>query len=914
MKVLKVYLLIFLCLRSLFSFAQQLTPPIQNYSTVDYDAASQNWDVGIGDRGIIYFANNQGLLSYDGQRWDLYPLQTGSIIRSVYPYKNRVYIGSYREFGYWSRDKKGKMFYTSLIPLLKKNDMGSEEFWEILSYKGAIYFRSFGTIYRYDGNEVEKVLEKVTNKMTVFKDRLLVAIGQDGLFFLNHDGSLDPLPNQEILKGKTIVDVLARDNSLLIGSRRALYEFDGDKVFLYPDAKLNEELRESEFNHIMQLSEDQIVIGTQKNGIISYHPGNGDYTFYNRNSGLQNNSILGMTQRGGKIWLGLDNGIDEVHLDSPIRFYLDETGELGAVYDVANYRGNLYLASNTGVYKLDNKGLSLIDGAQGHTWNLEELDGTLYSNHNTGTFKVVNGAFVPVESRTGSFQIIRNPLRPHDYFIGTYTGISEYNSVNNELERLPNINFPVKKIVFENASTIWAAHPYEGVYRISLPKNSEDTAQVRKLPNIEGKGNFKVGIFRLNNQIALLNKNRWYRYNAFKDTLEIFPELNSYVDHKLLNEDEGKFWFTNVKDNSLVYTDFKKEKVTISFQELNKRLVKGHENIIKLNDSIFYVTLNDGFAEVNLHKLLDSKKEEVISKPIILGVSDIEKNYDLSTTPSIPYKNSNNISIRAALPDSDASVLRYKLTGDDQQTGEVKNGILRFQNLKHGDYELKLFSVSPQNARSEMVSYDFEVQPPWYLSTFMKLVYLLLFLSIIALVYWFNRFKLNKHQWLLEQKFEKEHQERLNKLEKQRLMNEITLKRKELANSTMMAAKKNEVLMEIQGELNKDKDKFSNQFRVKHIMNKINNAIKNKDEWKVFETNFNELHEDFFKDLLAKYPKLSSKDLKLCSYLKMNLTSKEIAPLMGISVRGVEVHRYRLRKKMDLDKKENLTNFLIKNF
>lgn len=163
-------------------------------------------------------------------------------------------------------------------------------------------------------------------------------------------------------------------------------------------------------------------------------------------------------------------------------------------------------------------------------------------------------------------------------------------------------------------------------------------------------------------------------------------------------------------------------------------------------------------------------------------------------------------------------------------------------------------------------------------------------------------------------KYQKEHEERMNHLEKERLIQEINLKRKELANSTMMAARKNEVLMEIQGELNKDKNKFSNEYRLKHIMSKINRAIKDKDEWKVFETNFNELHEDFFKDLLDKYPNLSNKDLKLCSYLKMNLTSKEIAPLIGISVRGVEVHRYRLRKKMDLDSSENLTNFLISTF
>ena len=129
-----------------------------------------------------------------------------------------------------------------------------------------------------------------------------------------------------------------------------------------------------------------------------------------------------------------------------------------------------------------------------------------------------------------------------------------------------------------------------------------------------------------------------------------------------------------------------------------------------------------------------------------------------------------------------------------------------------------------------------------------------------------------------------------------------------------MAAKKNEVLMEIQGELTKGRGNLDGDYRMKQIMKRINRAINNRDDWKVFETNFNEVHEDFFKDLLEKYPELTNKDLKLCSYLKMNLSSKEIAPLLGISVRGVEVQRYRLRKKMGLDAKENLNNFLISRF
>src|SRR5690606_13186987 len=100
---------------------------------------------------------------------------------------------------------------------------------------------------------------------------------------------------------------------------------------------------------------------------------------------------------------------------------------------------------------------------------------------------------------------------------------------------------------------------------------------------------------------------------------------------------------------------------------------------------------------------------------------------------------------------------------------------------------------------------------------------------------------LRKHRRALEEKYEKEHRENLHKQEKKNLMEEITLKRKELANSTLVAAKKNEVLMEIQGELTRGRDNLNGDYRMKQIMKRINRAINNRDDWKVFETTFNEV-------------------------------------------------------------------------
>lgn len=74
---------------------------------------------------------------------------------------------------------------------------------------------------------------------------------------------------------------------------------------------------------------------------------------------------------------------------------------------------------------------------------------------------------------------------------------------------------------------------------------------------------------------------------------------------------------------------------------------------------------------------------------------------------------------------------------------------------------------------------------------------------------------------------------------------------------------------------------------------------------------FNELNRDFFIRLKDEYPSLTPKDLKLCAYLKMNLSTKEIATLLNVSVRGVEASRYRLRKKMDLSSDKNITELML---
>jgi DNA-binding CsgD family transcriptional regulator len=95
------------------------------------------------------------------------------------------------------------------------------------------------------------------------------------------------------------------------------------------------------------------------------------------------------------------------------------------------------------------------------------------------------------------------------------------------------------------------------------------------------------------------------------------------------------------------------------------------------------------------------------------------------------------------------------------------------------------------------------------------------------------------------------------------------------------------------------------------LIKKINKDIESENQWKVFETHFENVHEAFLKRLKNQYTELTPRELKLCAYLRRNISSKEIALLMNISTRGVEISRYRLRKKLNLDRSVNLTYFII---
>ncbi|MER3375128.1 MAG: Two component regulator three Y domain-containing protein [Allomuricauda sp.] len=871
--------------------------------------------MSVNTNGELFVANNKGLLHFNGEQWNLNKLPNNTIIRSVESVGDRIYTGSYEEFGYWKKNRLGELEYASLTHLIKDHEFTSEEFWEILPVNDKVLFRSFSSIYSYDGNKI-KVVDppQVISDFIEYNDRIIVAGGLSGLFELKND-ELVPLPNQELLQGKTVTDMVVFKDKLLVGTKLSgCYLFDGTRLQPWtPD--INEELKLHQLNKMLLLGKDEIGFGTIKNGMYLFNAGTQAYQILNRESGLQNNTVLSMLLFNDHLWLGLDNGIARAKLNNSIMYYTDYSGTLGMVYDMATYRDKLYLGSNTGVFYFEGNTLKFVDGSQGHVWDLTEIEGDLLCGHNTGTYKVEENGFKLLTSLSGGYEIIKVPDQNATYIQGTYNGLVKFRKHQNgewEITRIAGIDFPIKQLCFETPSILWVAHPYKGFYRIHLDDDYQQVEQTQRFNQEGAPSEYNVQVYNIKNQIVFSSEGKWYKYNPIEDRIVPFDEFSDYKNKELLFFDDSHFWFVDGEGRkSIIYTDLKKDSLMITDLPLRERLIPDSQQIIKMNDSTSYITLSDGFAKVNDSKLQSQSDQLALPVPDITVLKDQKSTYSVKDVIEIPYKNSQSIIIEVSCPEIIESRYYYELEGPKEYTQYADNGFINFQNLPHGEYSFKVSTAGMDNKISAPNVINFEISPPWYLSTISMIFYGICAVLVVIAVRAYNRRKFTRKQKELEEQMYKEQQERLATLEKEKLAKEIRLKQNELASTTLNIAKKNEMILELKNMLLMNKDKFSNSQRYRSFIKKLNNSIQDTEDWKRFEVNFKELHEDFFERLLKEYPSLTPKDLKLCAYLKMNLSSKEIAPLMAISIRGVEIHRYRLRKKLKMDSSENLSNFLI---
>ncbi|MBA4319492.1 MAG: histidine kinase, partial [Flavobacterium sp.] len=555
---------------------------------------------------------------------------------------------------------------------------------------------------------------------------------------------------------------------------------------------------------------------------------------------------------------------------------------------------------------------SMIPNSQGHAWNINKFGNKYLIGHNEGTFIYENNQFSKLNSINGGWNLIKSNIN-NSYLQATYIGVTIYNDSNDLSQKIAvkGLTKPIRYVAQNKKNEIWAADNYKGLYRILYNDAYENTLVENITQRSKMSNDYGVKIFEFRNEILFLIDNSWYTYNSISNRLvknELF-NANFKNTSDIVAIDESHFL---VLQNGILNQIYANENVffwnVIQEKYYRGKIINDNFKISK-SGSNYLLNLDDGFISLQL------KNENKQNANIKIEAFNNDK---LTQNKSkIEYNSELKINVVSGIFGSSKPNLFYKINNGNEFI-PVKAGIIILNNLDSGNHIVALYNYDGLKY-NKTSSFEFSVAKPWYFSFWMILLYLVTIGLVLYLYYKWNKIRyiqklelreeeLKYQKKVLEMELKAENEMNIQEYEKHILELEIQAKSSEVTGKSLSIAKQSEMIDNIQGILDNETDFNKLKSEIKKAI-KIN-AV-NKHQWETFETNLNQIHNKFIINLSKKYPNLTSKDINLCIYLKMNLSSKEIAPMMNISFRGVELHRYRLRKKLDLNQDENLSKFLL---
>lgn len=594
--------------------------------------------------------------------------------------------------------------------------------------------------------------------------------------------------------------------------------------------------------------------------------------------------------------------------------------------------------------------MDFVPGTGGQIWSLREYDNKMFCCSDNGIFIADDKRIEHLDGLKGVWDIVKLAGHEDVLLAGTYSGLyllvrkGTHWRVECRIQGFPR---SCKDMLPEKltANTLWIANKENGVSRVTL---SEDLRQVKKFKDYNSNA-FPLGydacLSEVDGEIVVTSHHGLWSYDQTRDCLERFTRLENLLDGKVytyLKADSLRnIWY--VADGRLKvlrYDTAEKKYYRIEHETfLRESLIENFEDVYFCNQGQIVAGTEEGFSLIRLDNQPPYRSPFTlqIRKVYMTGQRDslvYGRSYSYDDSPVIiPYAyNSLRIEYSANNYSKMQTVLySYKLSNGSEE-GEwseySENTKKEFTGLHEGKYIFSVKLFTDKDTAPIVTSFAFEVLPPWYRTWWSYLAYSIAL--VLLLYYMYYRIAASRKHLLMQKELELYRQKqafeevsdlkdkKIDSLKEANLQAELQHKSEELVCTTLNIVRKNEMLMDIKKEVLGishavgEENLVALRRKTLRLLGQIETNIEHDGDLQAFQTTFDSVHHNFFSRLEEAYPELSNKEKLLCAYIKMNLLSKEIAPLMNISLRGVEISRYRLRKKLALGEGENLAEFLQK--
>lgn len=759
------------------------------YSPQDYQAQPQNWAFAQDQRGVLYVANNNGVLEYDGVSWRLIRTPTNTIVRSLATDdEGTVYVGLQGDFGYLAPDSSGTLQYVSLLDHVAPRDRDFDDVWSIGATSEGVYFQTRRRLFRWDGQAM-----RVWNAAHVFHNAFVV----HGIFYVREvrhgllratGGSLQLVPEGERFARPPIYAMMPFDGErVLIGTRRdGFFLYDGTSVEPFP-TEADALLEQYDLYHGTRLHGGMFALATLGGGAFLIDERGRLLRILDESAGVSDRDVSAVfADAQGGLWMALNNhGLVRMDVPSELTAFDRSFGLEGTIYSMVRHQDTLHVATGSGLYYLSYQpfmGASRLRATFVQVEGIDHITTSLLSYEDELLAATYRGIYQVKQGRTrrlhdGRFVTLLTSDRfPGFVYAGTKRGLATMQRTSSGWEirtSVADVGSEILSIAEDDDGTLWLSTRRNEVLRLRFPGGPEAPPAVQRLGDREGLPPGRILAYHADGDVVFASSKGLFRFRKtaarqgtfYPDTTLLSPGAAAQDALLSITEDDaGRIWS--------VYGDH----VEIAAPQADgtyKHFTPPFLRFPKMNMPQIYIE-ERGVAWIsNNETLVRYDPNARVQKPYGVPLQALIRRVTTAGTgalihggafasedgtlaamqadtalPELEYQN-NALSFEVAAPTFNAPTqtqYQYQLEGADEGWTEWTDAPRKiYTGLREGRYHFLVRARNGQGFVSEAGAFAFVILPPWYRTPLAYAGYLVTLLAV-ALLTWRYRQVLQENE------------------------------------------------------------------------------------------------------------------------------------------------------------------------
>jgi signal transduction histidine kinase/DNA-binding response OmpR family regulator len=754
---------------------------VENFSTEDYQQQPQNYCILQDQRGVIYVANNNSLLEYDGVSWRTIVIPNYTVRSLAMDETGRLYVGGKKEIGYLAPEANGELQYVSLMPYLKEEEKNFSSVYQTLCFGNSVWFRTY-----------YKLLHWKEGKFTVWN-----AGGKDDAFriiftwqgyihtFQTTRGimrlvkdSFQLMPGSEMFAVESILPVFPLGaQELLIGTRSdGFYRYDGTKAVSFPTGA-DRYIKENLLYKGITLADENFAITTLRGGVVVIDDRGRWKSLFNKTYGILDDNVKNIFQDSShNLWLALQNGISKIDYSSPFSVFDEKCGLKGLALSVVRFKGQLYAGTTNGLFYLSPQRpgpLPQFLPLQGISHSCRELlpiphQNVLIAATEGGVFLVKDTGTLPRPiTGSASYALEISRTVPGRIWVGLDNGMLSIRMRNGKWEvehRFQEPGLDTRSLVEDHDGNLWLGALTAGISKLVLPADKNHALlprhiRIQHYGAEQGIPGGEVYVTQAAGHITFATSKGLYRFHETRGVIPDHILGESFADgsrgvFRLKEAHDKHIWFHSGMRNYHAITGpvggyTLEETPFLSFPETQVNAIYPESR-----KGIVWFACQKGLIRYDtaVKKDYHVKYYSLVRNVGILGQKGVS--VSPASSPVLKYRD-RNLRLQVAAPFFEHRhrlMYQYRIEDRNKQWSQwTEDSIVEYTDLGVGKYRFRVRAKNVYRAVSEEGTFDFTLLPPWYRTWWAYLLYVAAAMTLMFLVVKWRSRKLEQEKQHLEQ-------------------------------------------------------------------------------------------------------------------------------------------------------------------